>query len=436
MESLRLVVLAPGHFHAALIQKQMLPGVDPHVHVYAPLDGDLLAYLERIAAFNRRPVEPTVWTLSVDAGTDWRERFLNDSPGNVVVISGRNRRKIDLIEMAVKAGKHVLADKPWIIEPDDLPRLRHVLDLAWHRNSLVYDVMTERFEITSILQKDLVNDSEIFGQLELGSPAEPAVAIESVHHIKKRVAGVPLRRPGWFFDIREQGEALADVGTHLVDLVQWTIGGNDVLRPERDIEILHAQRWPTLVRRDDFHDITGLDDFPANLRPMLDGDKFPYFGNTRVVYRLRRTHVRLDVLWRWESPGGDTHNALYRGTTSDIAVRQTSDGQPELFVLPRRDSAVAVRSRVEAKVAKWQPRYPGVRVVDEANGLRIDIPAVHRHGHEAHFASVAADFLRFVRSPDELPEWELPNLVAKYATTTKGVARSRTVEIRPERLVT
>jgi hypothetical protein len=43
--------------------------------------------------------------------------------------------------------------------------------------------------------------------------------MESVHYLLKTVAGVPLRRPAWFFDINEQGEGLTDVGTHLVDLV-------------------------------------------------------------------------------------------------------------------------------------------------------------------------------------------------------------------------
>ena len=46
----------------------------------------------------------------------------------------------------------------------------------------------------------------------------------------KTVAGVPLRRPVWFFDIDEYGEGLADVGTHVVDLVQWTVAPDQVDR--------------------------------------------------------------------------------------------------------------------------------------------------------------------------------------------------------------
>ena len=31
----RFVIVDPGHFHAALVQKEMYPGVEPLVHVYA-----------------------------------------------------------------------------------------------------------------------------------------------------------------------------------------------------------------------------------------------------------------------------------------------------------------------------------------------------------------------------------------------------------------
>src|SRR6516164_5708368 len=114
MPHVQLVTLAPGHFHAALIQKEMHPGIDPVAHVYSPLNADLTAHVGRIASFNTREANPTAWKLEVHAGDDWHERFMRERPGNVVVLSGRNRPKIDLMRMAVEAGKHVLADKPWI----------------------------------------------------------------------------------------------------------------------------------------------------------------------------------------------------------------------------------------------------------------------------------------------------------------------------------
>src|ERR1051326_1248843 len=106
----KFMTLAPGHFHAALVQKEMYPGVSQQVYVYAPLGQDLIDHLGRIARYNNRPDNPTAWELTVKTGPDFLQRMLQERPGNVVVISGRNRGKIDLIVASLKAGLNVLAD--------------------------------------------------------------------------------------------------------------------------------------------------------------------------------------------------------------------------------------------------------------------------------------------------------------------------------------
>src|ERR1700722_16221094 len=126
----RLITYDPGHFHAALVQKEMYQGVSPRVHVYAPLGPDLLAHLARIAAFNTRADQPTAWEEEVHTGPNPLSRLVAERPGNVVVLSGRNRGKIDAILAALEAGLHVLADKPWVIDVADLPKLAAALDLA------------------------------------------------------------------------------------------------------------------------------------------------------------------------------------------------------------------------------------------------------------------------------------------------------------------
>src|SRR3954463_2316827 len=97
MSDVRLITYDPGHFHAALVQKEMYPGVSPHVHIYARLGPDLLAHLGRIAAFNARKDNPTRWNLDVHTSDNPLARLLAERPGNVVVVSGRNRGKIDVI---------------------------------------------------------------------------------------------------------------------------------------------------------------------------------------------------------------------------------------------------------------------------------------------------------------------------------------------------
>src|SRR5262249_52072636 len=109
-------------------------------------------------------------------------------PGNVVVLSGRNRDKIAYLEAAVGAGLNVLADKPWVIRAEDQPRLRAVLDAAEARGLVAYDIMTERYEITSILQRELVNDAETFASPLPGSADEPGIFMESCTLLAGRVS--------------------------------------------------------------------------------------------------------------------------------------------------------------------------------------------------------------------------------------------------------
>jgi predicted dehydrogenase len=424
---IRFITLDPGHFHAALVQKEMYPGVSPKVHVYAPLGQDLLDHLERVTRFNQRKDRPTAWELEVHTGPDFLKRMLADRAGNAVVISGRNRGKIDKVQASLDGGLHALVDKPWILEASDLPKLDHALETAEKRGLVALDIMTERFEVATELQRELVNDPAIFGSLVPGSEVDPAVYMESVHNLMKVVAGAPNLRPAWFFDTAEQGEGLNDIGTHLVDLVQWTLFPEQAIDYRKDIRLLSAQQWPTMISRADFRRVT-REDFPPALAPHVKGDTLEYFCNGLLGYTLRGAHVRLNVIWDWEAPpgAGDSHFAYYRGTRAKVEVRQGSAEKyrTELYVVPTADKP-AVLAAVQKKVTSLQQRYPGIAVADQGSELRITVPDALRVGHEEHFAQVTQNFLRYVRDRSTLPAWERPNMLAKYSVTTEGIALAR-----------
>ncbi len=427
---INLITLDPGHFHAALIQKEMYPGVSRRVSVYSPLGPDLIEHLKRITQFNTRQQNPTNWELDVHTGPDFFERMLKERPGNVVVISGRNQGKIDRIEDSVGAGLNVLADKPWIIAAADLPKLEATLAKADSERLIAYDIMTERFEITTILQRALVNDPDTFGEIVSGTGQQPGVTMESVHHIMKTVAGAANLRPAWFFDINQQGEGFADVGTHLVDLVQWTLFPEHPIDYRRDIRVIDAKRWPTIITRAQFQRATGEAEFPQYLSTNLKSGSLDYYSNNEVSYTLRGVQVKLRVVWNYEAPAGagDTHVAVFRGTKARLEVRQGKDQnyRPELYVVPNTAAARAeVLRALTKKIESIQSSYPGVAIKDEGEQLLITIPGRYRVDHEGHFAQVTEKFLGYLRNPESLPAWEKANMLAKYYTTTIAVELSR-----------
>jgi len=409
----RLITVDPGHFHAALVQKEMLPGISPSVAVYAPLGPDLIEHLNRISRYNLRKDNPAAWKLEVHTGPDFFERMLMEKPGNVVMFSGRNRVKMDRIKASVEAGLNVLSDKPWVIRAEDLPKLESALNTAERKGLVAYDIMTERYEIATILQKELVNDPAVFGQALAGTPAEPGVYMESVHHLLKLVSGAPNLRPAWFFDVNEQGEGLSDVGTHLVDLAAWTLFPQTVLDYHKDAQVLAAKRWPTTMTREQYQRVTNLP---------LAAEKLDYFCNTQVTYTLRGIHVKLDVLWNYEAPnnGPDTHVAIYRGSKADVEVRQAADH--EVWVTPKSPD---VRAALQKRIAALQTAWPGVALEERGQRIRVTFPQKYRVGHEAHFAQVTERFLEYMKAPKSMPAWEKANMLAKYYVTTKGVELSK-----------
>ncbi len=98
---IRLMTLNPGHFHAALVQKNMLRQVDPTVYIFAPEGNDLELHKERIEGFNTRDENPTSWELDIYTGDDYLERMIAEQPGNVMVVACNNRSKTDYILLAV-----------------------------------------------------------------------------------------------------------------------------------------------------------------------------------------------------------------------------------------------------------------------------------------------------------------------------------------------
>ncbi len=419
-----LVVIDPGHFHAALLQGAMPDGVSPEVQVYAPLGPELRDYLARIERFNARADNPTRWTIALHGGADFRDALRQAPAGGIAIIAGRNRDKIALIEAAVAADLNVLADKPMILRAEHLPRLERVLSGAARRGRIVRDLMTGRHEITAILLRALHADPAVFGEQQPGTPDAPGVEMLSVHHLLKIVSGAVNRRPAWYFDIAEQGNGLADIGTHLIDQLFGVLSPGVAIDRHAGLAIDDVRLWPTPIDLAQFREVTGEAGWPDFLAATVKDDRLDYLANGRLACRIRGVQVALEAVWNWQAPpgGGDLHRTVFRGTRAQLEVRQDpAQGEHKaLIVVPQSDVGDPLRRWVSAQQAAW----PGVAVEPRGAEWHIVIPARYRVGHEAHFIDVMREVVHQVAWPDTLPACEVPNLLAKYALTTGAMARA------------
>jgi predicted dehydrogenase len=428
----RIINMNPGHFHAGLIHLHDYTQVDPVVYVYAPEGEEVQAYLSMIEQFNSRDTNPTNWQPEVYTGDDYLSRMLEEKPGNVMVVAGNNARKIEYINSAVNNGINVLSDKPMIIKPDQFPILRQALQNADEQGLVVNDMMTERNEITSILQKELSRNNDLFGHIIEGTPEEPAITKESVHFFYKTVAGETLVRPPWFFDVNQQGESIVDVSTHLVDLIMWQVFPEEPIdynNPNDDVEVVNARVWDTDLTRSQFELITTHEDFPDYLmQNVVDDTVFTMTANGEFVFKARGVHGKVSVEWGFTNPeGGDTHYSIMRGTLADLEVRQDieQDFIATLYVVPDDNADQDnFESILATALEELQASYPGIGYETSEFGYKITIPEELKETHEEHFTRVTERYLEALVN-GSIPEWERTNLLTKYYLTTRAYELSR-----------
>ncbi|MEO6188023.1 MAG: putative oxidoreductase C-terminal domain-containing protein [Ginsengibacter sp.] len=425
-----LVTLDPGHFHAALVQKYMYADVDSVVNVFAPEGDDVKLHLARIEAYNNREQDPTHWIEKVHTGKDFLDQMFaskktgTDAGINVVVLAGNNEKKTEYILRSLQNGFNVLGDKPMAIDSAGFKRLQESFDLASKNSLLLYDIMTERFEITSILLREISMMPGIFGTLQKGTEKDPAVVKNGVHYLYKYVSGNVLTRPPWFFDVLQEGEGIVDVMTHLVDLAQWECFPDESIDFTKDVKVNNAKHWPTDVSLAAFKEITKSESFPSYLKDHVVSDTLlKYYCNGEINYELKGVHVKTVLVWNYKAGEGmgDSYEALMRGTKANLVIRQGADQNYEstIYIEPAGSDSSYEKNLFE-NFKTIQEKHPGVELKKLTKGWEIVIPKNYKEGHEEHFARVTKQFLDYLRNKN-MPAWEVPGMLAKYYTTTKAL---------------
>lgn len=428
----KLIVLAPGHFHAGLLQKVDIPQVNDSVSVYA-LSTDnagLKQYLSAIESYNSRDENPTSWEEIVYTGDDFLQKMRSDKNGNVVILAGNNRDKTKYILAAVDAGLNVLSDKPMAINPDDFLMLESAYQKAESENLLLYDLMTERYDLLNIIEKELINAPDFFGTLETGSVEEPAIYMESLHHFYKEVSAVPLIRPAWYYDVEQQGEGIADVTTHLIDLIFWKCFPEESIDYNSDISNISATRWPTEISLEEFSRSTGEESFPDYLQKDLVNSILNVYANGTLNFNVKGINATLKVVWNYQAPkgGGDRFSSVIKGSKAILKTEQSSEQNfvKQLYVQnPGSIANSEFETNLQKIITKITVDYPFVSASPTTNRGEyiINIPVEYREGHESHFSYVANKFFSSLVS-GEMAEWEKANTLTKYYITTEAISKA------------
>lgn len=420
-----LVVLDPGHFHSSLVLQDKIDGIRELVYVYAPKGEGVEQYLKSVESYNEREKGATAWKNKVYIGEDYLGKMLSDKKGEVVVLAGDNQKKTKYILESVKAGYHVLSDKPMAICEEDFELLRQAYEIAGSKGLVIYELMTERYDILNIVEKKIMGDTSVFGTLVNGTKQKPAIDLESVHHFYKKVSGKPLIRPAWYYDVKRQGEGLADVTTHLIDLVQWQCFPEQGLDSYKDIELLEASRYPTKISREQFSRSTKEEDFPDYLKSLIKDESIEVMANGSMDFKIKGIHSRISVKWNYEAPegGGDSFYSIKRGTKATLNIIQSSltGFTRQLFI---SDANNVDKKDIENLLDNLKAEYPFISFKKTGAGnYMVDIPAENRLVHTEHFGRVARKFFGYIREGGA-PAWEKENVLSKYRLTTQAVKLS------------
>jgi len=156
----------------------------------------------------------------------------------------------------------------------------------------------------------------------------------------------------------------------------------------------------------------------------LKDGKLNVFANGEIVYQIKGVYAKVSVEWNYQAPqgGGDTHYSVMRGTKCDLIIRQGTEENylPTLYISNIKGAKINEFTAL-LKDALGSFPYDSLQIAEvDRNMLKIVVPQKYRVTHEDHFAQVTAKFLEYMLDGN-IPEWEVPNMITKYYTTTSAL---------------
>lgn len=150
-------------------------------------------------------------TAAQEKGVDCRyaslEDLLADPAVEAVALGGCFAERGGVAIAALKAGKHVIADKPLCTSPEELDEIER---LAAETGKTVSCMFTMRFEPVIIAVRELVKTGRL-GEIN-------NVSFGGQHPLQYG------RRPAWYFEEGKHGGVINDIAIHGIDILDHAFG--------------------------------------------------------------------------------------------------------------------------------------------------------------------------------------------------------------------
>jgi methyltransferase-like protein len=109
-----------------------------------------------------------------------------------------------------------------------------------------------------------------------------------------------------------------------------------------------------------------------------------------------------------------------RGTKSDLIIKQGVEENYKTTLYIKPNEIENFENNLVTALNEIQGKFPGVASTKISDSLwKINVPEELKIGHEAHFGQVTSNFLTYLEK-EELPVWEVPNMISKYYTTIEA----------------
>jgi predicted dehydrogenase len=195
--------------------------VMPFYYDPPPLGTRLVA----VATSSARTAEAARVHGGFEEGTDDWRRLIDRKDIDIIDVCSPNHLHAEQLVAALRAGKHVYCDKPLTVTAEEATEVRRAMG-RW--SGVGQMALHNRFFSGMQRARQLIDEDF------LGDP----IGFRSVYlHSGSVDPSVPLK---WKLRAAEGGGVLLDLGSHVLDLVDWLVGPIEAVRAES--RILHPQR--------------------------------------------------------------------------------------------------------------------------------------------------------------------------------------------------